>query len=460
MEEEELEEDNEEKEEGEKEDEGEGNKQPQVVSVSSLSRYDPRVPSDIDPPVAVFRIKIVCTILETASSHAVTVNNKSKLEFALASLQRYLFTKTSLPTDVEFSVLDLFDALDSELKKISSGVGKNKKAASASFVRYNSWLDAHQFVVTEETTKALDEARVRVRVLAQAGLLGADDASITDGDLLEDEDVDSVEEMSDEEESLDKDSVEGDLDDDSVEESIGATGLGDNESQSSSSDGEDLSDDEEGDGIDEAAAEAAYMRQIQDEEFESELRRLTMDALEKGKVTARTGTGGKVSSQMPVAPQFIAKKPAVSDQRHPGEGDNTEVSPFHSEEGMSFKLFKRGNKGKQEQVQLFVPKDTNLARRATRQDDEAAKERDMLKARVLQYEAESADAGGNVYLDETKLQVIRNRPLTMDTINKNFGKCQEAPYKVSERFAGRGPGMGRGRGRGGGRLFNPGSGRG
>ncbi|KAL7540563.1 LOW QUALITY PROTEIN: hypothetical protein ACHAXR_010217 [Thalassiosira sp. AJA248-18] len=457
---EELEEEEDEEEEKEEE-------KPQVVSISSLSKYDPRVPSGIDPPTAVFRIKLVCTILETVSSHIVTANNKAKLEFALASLQRYLFTKKSLPSDVEFSVLDLFDSLDSELKKISSGSGKSKKAAAASFVRYNSWLDAHQFVVAAEKSKALDEARVRVRVLAQAGLLGADDASITDGDLL-DEDVDNVV-MSDEE-----DSVEGDSDDDSGEESV-ASGVAadeanDNGSESGSSDdGEESSDDdEEGDGIDEAVAEAAYMRQLQDEEFESELRRLTMEALEKGKVSARTSAGGNaVSSQMPAAPEFVSKKPA-SDQSHSvAEGDSA-VSPFGGEEGMAFKLFKRGNKGKQEEVQLFVPKSTNLARRATKQDDEAAKERDLLKARVLQYEAESADAGGNVYLDETKLQVIRNRPLTMETINKNFGKSTDAPYKVSERFRGRGPGpgpgrgpgRGRGRGRGGGRLFNPGSGRG
>mmetsp|Transcript_33579 Transcript_33579/g.61792 ORF Transcript_33579/g.61792 Transcript_33579/m.61792 type:complete len:1566 (-) Transcript_33579:189-4886(-) len=452
LEDEELEEDEEEDEKMEEED-----TKPQVVTVSSLSKYDPRVPSDIDPPTAVFRIKLVCTILETASSHIVTVNNKAKLEFALASLQRYLFTKKSLPSDVEFSILDLFDSLDSGLKTISSGGGKSKKAAAASFVRYSSWLDAHQFVVATEKTKTLDDARVRVRVLAQAGLLGADDASI-DGDLL-DGDADSVE-LSDEEESLDKDSVEGDSDDDSVEESVASGVDDDNESESGSSDdGEESSNDEEGDEIAEAAAEAAYMRQLQDEEFESELRRLTMDALEKGKVSARTGTGGKVSSQMPAAPEFIAKKPAAaSDQSHSGEVYDSAASPFGGEEGgMAFKLFKRGNKGKQEEVQLFVPKSTNLARRATKQDDKAARERDMLKAKVLQYEAESMDAGGNVYIDETKLQVIRNRPLTMETINKNFGKSTDAPYKVSEqRFRGRGPG----RGRGGGRLFNPGRGRG
>ena len=253
---------------------------------------------------------------------------------------------------MEFSVLDLFDALDSELKKLSTS-SKGKKTTSSSFARYNSWIDAHQFVVAAEKDKALDEARVRVRVLAQAGLLGADDASISDGDLL-DEDENSVE-ASDEEASLDNDSVGGGSDEESVEEPVGETDIAiDNESESGSSDDEQLSDEddeEEGDEIDEASAEAAYMTQLQDEEFESDFRKLTMEALEKGKVTARSA-GGKVSSQMPAAPQFMAKKPA-GDQIHSGEGEvaSTAASPFVGEEGMQFKLFKRGNKGRAEEVE-------------------------------------------------------------------------------------------------------------
>ena len=74
--------------------------------------------------------------------------------------------------------------------------------------------------------------------------------------------------------------------------------------------------------------------------------------------------------------------------------------------------------------EIIVPTDTNLAKAASKQDDKAARERDMIKARVLQYEAESAEAqfsGGNVYLEQEKLQVIRNRPLSMDDIDRNFG---------------------------------------
>lgn len=93
LEDEELEEDSDGAEEKEEE------QKPQIVSVSHFSKFDPRVPSGIDPPTAVFRIKLVCTMLETAAPNLVTANNKSKLDFALASLQRYLFTKISLPSD-------------------------------------------------------------------------------------------------------------------------------------------------------------------------------------------------------------------------------------------------------------------------------------------------------------------------------------------------------------------------
>jgi len=362
-------------------------------------------------------------------------------------------TSIDIVSKVEFSILDLFDTLDSYLKKSAPIGGKSKKAMTAAalttLVRYNSWLDAHQFVLAAEKTKRLDEARDRARVLAQAGLLGAGV-----GDLLDEDEGSTV---SSDDEECEKEVIEGESDDNSAVESVAEGDIADelgSESSSSSSD-DDLSDYEEEDEINDADAEAAYLKQLQDEEFESELRKLTLEALEKGKVTARTGAGGKVSSQMPAAPQFLSKKPAGDQIHHLPEGESSTASPFVDEEGMTFKLLKRGNKGKQEEVQLFVPKNTNLARRATKQDDAAAKERDLLKARVLQYEAESADAGGNVYLDETKLQVIRNRPLTIETIDRNFGKSAETPYKLSERL--RGPiRPSPGRGRGGGRLFNPG----
>jgi regulator of nonsense transcripts 2 len=188
------------------------------------------------------------------------------------------------------------------------------------------------------------------------------------------------------------------------------------------------------------------MQQLEAEAFEAELRRLTMDALEKGKSTAR---GGKVSDSMPSGSQFIKKKQAeITETQGP-------TIALGGKEGISFNLLKKGNKGKLEAKQFFVPKDTNLAAVATKQDDEAAKERDVIKARVLQYEAESAEStGGNVYLEQEKLTVIRNRPLSMDEIDKNFGTTGGNLLNSSSR---RGGSNDAGRG---GRGFAPGRGRG
>jgi regulator of nonsense transcripts 2 len=85
--------------EDEEEEEKVQDEKPTVVPVGRLSKYDPRVFCHVDPPNAAFRIKIVTTILDTISSQVVTVSNKSKIGYILAALQRYLFVKTSLPSD-------------------------------------------------------------------------------------------------------------------------------------------------------------------------------------------------------------------------------------------------------------------------------------------------------------------------------------------------------------------------
>jgi hypothetical protein len=41
--------------------------QQQPVAVSEHSMYDPRVPSEVDPPNAAYRIKLVCTLLEVSA---------------------------------------------------------------------------------------------------------------------------------------------------------------------------------------------------------------------------------------------------------------------------------------------------------------------------------------------------------------------------------------------------------
>ena len=167
--------------------------------------------------------------------------------------------------------------MDSQLKKLypeSKRKHQSKQTASkapvTSFKRYNSWIDAHKFVVEEEEAAISSLARTKIRLLAQAGMLSSQDASA--GDLLEDDTVGSASmEMSDEEdESLDGgESVSDEEGDDLKTE--GANEAEESGSESEEGSDEELIDDQE--EIDQAAAEDAYLRQLQDEAFESELRK-------------------------------------------------------------------------------------------------------------------------------------------------------------------------------------------
>lgn len=439
--------------------------QPTPVAVSKYSKYDPRVPSLLDTSNTVFRVKLVCTLLETVAKTIVTRNNLSKLEGFLTAFQRYLFTKSILPTEVEFSLLDTFDMIDSQWRKISKDGGKSKKggneAHAQGFPRFKTWLDAHNATVGVEEAEAVTEEKARTRLEALAG-----DHKSMDGDetissdlMIEEDYIMEVEDDDSTEDAMStsvKDSLNDDHDSDHL--SIDELGVhGEEERDEAVDDEEDDDDDDEESDDDDASEEEfdeeAYMQQLEAEAFERELRRLTMDALEKGKATSR---GGKVADTMPTGSQVIRKKP--------GDTENAPAFALGGKAGISFQLLKKGNKGKMEAKQFYVPADTNLAAVATKQDDEAARERDMIKARVLQYEAESAEAdltGGNVYLEQEKLQVIRNR-LSMEEIDRNFGTSGGNLRPADKGKAGPAPGRGPISGRGpppGGRGFGRGRGR-
>lgn len=422
----------------------------QPVAVSQYSVFDPRVPSLMDPPNSAFRIKLVCTLLEVVAKSIVTRNTLPRLKGFLTAFQRYLFTKSMLPTDVEFSLLDSFDILDSHWRRVAKGMASQRNAGAMAetemgFPRYVTWLDAHNATVAVEESEALSELRKRAPVTTIA------DSTSSIGDTADSIDDDDAS-VSSTEEDADAASLSHSARDSRSEWIEDEMELDDEEYSQSASEGDEedesgtegASDEDEEEDFD----EEAYMCQLEEEAFERDLRRVTMDALEKGKNASRK----QVADYMPSGSQIsIKKKP--TDASKPGTLSDFSLA-LGGKSGISFQLLKKGNKGKVEAKELIVPTDTNLAMVATKQDDAAARERDMIKQRVLQYEAESADAsfaGGNVYLEQEKLQVIRNRPLSMDVIDRNFGtsggnlRGERAPADTAH--AGRGIGASGGRGR-------------
>jgi len=342
------------------------------VAVSEHSKCDPRVFSPEDPPNSAFRVKLVISLLDVCSKQLMARNNRPRLKSFLTALQRYLFTKSMLPMDVEFALLDTFDTLDSHWKRVSRNSKSDGPERETSFQRFTSWLDAHNTTVADEESDSLANKENKDTL--------TDDGDEVEGDFagedyaVDNENDESVysDERSNEEDTIDEDEYMSENDEEVVDEA-----------------------------------------KFEDDAFEQELRRLTVDAMEKGKSLSRKVVG----DSMPSGSHVVRKKPSEGSK----SVGSVESNPML--DGVSFQVLRRGNKGKISASEVVVPVDTNLAKVATKQDDEAARERDVIKQRVLDYEAKSGSqfAGGNVYLEQEKLQVIRNRPLSMADIDKNFG---------------------------------------
>lgn len=382
----------------------------QPVAVSTCSTHDPRVHSITDPPNSFYRVTLVCCLLEVVAKSVISKNNLPRVSYFLASFQRYLFTKEAIPLDIEFALLDAFDIVDSHWKKMSKGsTVQFRESVESGFPRYTCWLDAHNASIETEQSEYCYDTQKRRRLEAEC-----DDANVVvdghefgEGNSLQDDD--SMLDDDDDDGSFSvslRESVEGQ--DDDMENDNETAVEEENEEKDVVTDSEINSDADDDD--DDDFDEVAYLRQMQEEAFERELRRTTVEAMEKGKNASRKQIGDSMIS----GSQMFRKKepPKLSEIASDGSV------------GVTFQLLRKGTKGKVEARELVVPADTNLALVVTKQDAAAARERDEIKQRVLRYEAESAEAeyaGGNVYLEQEKLQVIRNRPLSMEEIDRNFG---------------------------------------
>jgi len=65
----------------------------------------------IDQKADTFRISLICTILESTREYMVRKKLKYKMERFLIFFQKFIHSKTYIPTLLEFMILDVFDIL-------------------------------------------------------------------------------------------------------------------------------------------------------------------------------------------------------------------------------------------------------------------------------------------------------------------------------------------------------------
>ncbi|KDO25845.1 hypothetical protein SPRG_08789 [Saprolegnia parasitica CBS 223.65] len=292
-------------------------------------KYDPRVPSEVDDDRNVFRIRLMCALLETCGQSFDRGVTRKKLDRFLVFFQHYCLAKAEIPLETEFVVLDLLELLHPKEKPL----------------RFATFAEADAAV---QAIFAL-ELQVAERTQAKNGVLASKGAIMS---IAEDDDDDENENNENEDDES-GDESDGDLDehrDDAPESGESESG----ESAESESESED---------------EQIIVKHQQpvttpeDDEFDKAFRALMLGGSDARKLGPR-GNADKMAI------------PTVVKTTHHLETPKDDSS-------VVFRLLKRGNKGKLEAREILVPQETSLAQHSQRQEASGKKEQSELKRLVL-----------------------------------------------------------------------------
>ncbi|KAF8438755.1 nonsense-mediated mRNA decay factor [Terfezia claveryi] len=275
-----------------------------------------------------FRIRLVCTLLDVCGMCFERGSAKRKLDFFLTFFQYYIYTKEPLPMDVEFLVLDTFQA-----------------------IRPNWKLHTN----LEDAAKAFEEAVSKTYKTPDEKLLAEPEDAEDDGDSSDEGEAD-FEHREDEEAQLSDGDEEG-------------------ESQTvASAENVPSSDSEEEEDI------VVQLRQEErdpeaDAEFDRELAKMMAESLDSRKFERKP----VFDVPLPMRRSGLSREPTIG-------GEVTDVPPPTQAPGtMAFSLLtKKGNRQQTRTVEL--PSDSSFAIAMKTQQEAEREEQQRIKNLVLNYE--------------------------------------------------------------------------
>ncbi|KAK9322327.1 armadillo-type protein [Lipomyces orientalis] len=300
----------------------------------------------LDPVDDYFRIRLVCTLLETCAAYFDRGSAKKKLDLFLGFFQYYVFTKlTPLPMEIEFNVHDTLQMLRPNLKVCSN---------------------------LEEAATGLTEA-----MTTAFGELG-----LNHFEQEREEDDDERREGADED---DDDDAEDDEDDEAAAAAEGESG-GSSEDSSGESSNDDDDDEEEQEEEDEDEEEEDRGRgrshPVEDEEFDREFSKMLAESLESRKSERRSAFDVPLPVMRSVQQQ---QQYSVVDMtgKNSEEPENRREPSFTK--NVQFRLLtKRGNRQQIHTVE--VPADSAIAVSTRMKQKAEQEERQRIKNLVLNYE--------------------------------------------------------------------------
>uniref|UniRef100_A0A7S4KVT8 MIF4G domain-containing protein n=1 Tax=Guillardia theta TaxID=55529 RepID=A0A7S4KVT8_GUITH len=324
-----------------------------ISSGSERTGYLPDSPSDF------FRVRLVCSLLDTSGHYFDRGIPKKRLDLFLAHFQRYLLGKTSLTMDVEFTVSDTFESLRPDLKRLD-----NVEAADANIARLEN-----------------DMKMSRLR-----GLLALEVKPTT-----KDEPVESGEnEGGESEDEEEHDRAGEDSDDNDGEQRV--------EDDAEEDDAFDYKDEQADD--EEVVVHwrpQATQRSLEDEAFDAEFQKMLQEN--------RAASGGARRRQLDLGIPFDLTS-SDSSSEHP------KIVKQDGESQVLFKLLtKKGNKPSTKE--LAVPLDTTIASTSLERGNAMAEDRDELKRKVLGYQAQA---------DGTQQRPFRGGGRRGYVISNSFGR--------------------------------------
>lgn len=367
-----------------------------VSSVSALVAYhnnkcfDATTPTELDPQNDCFRIQLCCELLTSCGSYFMKGSTRVKLDEFLLCFQRYILLKYTLPSYIEFMILDLFDSLEQfcledlkrDKKVIPSG-GKNSKPVTH-FPRYDADSFAElQSKILETESKKQD---LIVKSGTEAGVAIVDDGDEEDVENCEDEDEDGEGPGGGRGKSggrRDRGEVESDKGEDCPEEDdVDAV-------QQQAEDARQLLEYEESLRRQEAvqAMERTRVR-AEEDEFDKAFKALMLESVESAKSTSGVSRFSQVDKMtMPaILPKPKNLVPTRGDNNSDSDdGSDDEALPKSKveEKRIPFKLLSRDAKGRFETRQLMVPGSSSIAVKASHQEVSQKIEREKVKEKVL-----------------------------------------------------------------------------
>lgn len=321
----------------------------------------------LDPPEDCFRIRMICTLLDTCGHYFDRGSSKRKLDRFLVHFQRYILSKGALPLDIEFDLQDLFAELRPNMTRYST-----IEEVNAALIE----LEEHEHTVSTDKTNNEKHSDTEKRSRrSNSNAISANGQNNLNGT---DENGQVNEGIGD----SDSDSGSGSIDPEGHDDE----GL-DEENHDDGCDSEDEDDDDGGgpasDDDDEVRVRQKAPEVDPEEEasFDLELKAVLQESMEQRRLELR----GRPTLNMMI-PMNVFEGSTKDHGR--GVGGESGEETLDEEAGGSKEvqvkvLVKRGNK--QQTKQMYIPRDCSLVQSTKQKEAAELEEKQDIKRLVLEY---------------------------------------------------------------------------